>query len=106
MSDTQTCFNPSYGSNTSLTLVAATPQSRAINPQDATIRISNTGATNGAYALSFTTANGVQVASATKGVYIPPNSTLMFTKAYGADTLSLLSTAGTTVEVITGTNGF
>jgi len=98
-------FVPSYGSNTTMTLVAATPQTRPINGNDSTIRVFNTGA-NPAYIISYNSINGAQVASATKGTYIPIGMMFMFTKANSADTLSAFSTLGTSLEVMTGVEGF
>lgn len=99
-------FIPSYGSNNSITLVAATPQIIPLVANAQTVRISNTGATNPAYAIAYSLVNGAQVASATRGVYLPPNSMIMITKAVGADSLSIVSALGTTAEIMCGECGY
>lgn len=98
-------FNPHYGSNSQHTLVAATPQTRALEAQDASVRVVN--AVGGAlmYFRTYSSKdNPAPVASAIDYPVLPGMASVV-NKDQSHDLISLFSAAGTTCDVMTGNSG-
>lgn len=105
-------FNPAFGSNQKITLVAVTEQHLSIDKNAETLRIVNTGATNELYFRTY--ASGTNVGTALPAAATPASATdyrlgpgqdRYIAFDYNHNGLSLFSTAGTTVEFMTGTGG-
>lgn len=105
-------FNPAYGSNQKITLAAATEQHLRIDKNAETLRVLNTGATNELYLRTY--ASGTNPGTALPAPATPasaidyrvsPGSERLISFDHNHDGLSLISTAGTTVEFMTGTGG-
>jgi hypothetical protein len=85
-------------------LAAATAQAKTITPQDAQLRVWNSGA-NPLYFCIYQSVTGTtRVASATDAS-VPPGTIRTATKADGFDTVSLFSPLGTTCEIETTSAG-
>lgn len=105
-------FNPAFGSNQKITLAPATEQHLRIDKNAETLRVMNTGATNELYVRTY--ASGTNpgtalpapstLASATD-YRVSPGTEKLIAFDYNHDGLSLISTAGTTAEFMTGTGG-
>ncbi len=98
-------FSPRYGSGQVLTATSSAA-STAINNADQQVRIVNTGAQK-AYVRTYSSLKGTLTVSATAADFvIPAGMASTLTKPtggdFGHDTLTYISAAGTTLEVITG----
>lgn len=110
-------FNPTFGSNQLLTLGAASEQHVRVNKDNRTLRVNNTGATNPLYFKTYnsgTSSGAIPAPSATTPAQtnattidcrVGPGQDKLFTFPLDHDGVSLISAAGTTVEVMTGTGG-
>lgn len=105
-------FNPAYGSNQKITLVAVTEQHLRINKDAETLRIVNTGATNELYFRTYASGTNPGTAlpapatlASAVDYRLGPGQDKLIAFDYNHDGLSLFSTAGTTVEFMTGTGG-
>lgn len=104
-------FNPAWGSNQLATLVAATEQHLPINKDNESLLVQNTGATNPMYFRTYnsgSTARPIAAAStiaSTADRRVNPGQSVLVAFDYNHDGISLISAAGTTVEVMTGTGG-
>lgn len=94
-------IGPHYGSTQQATLAAATPQAFTITKNDEQVRIWNSGA-NTLYFCTYESIGTVRVASNTD-CFVPAGTITTITKPTDHDRISLISTAGTTVEFLTGT---
>lgn len=100
-------FNPKWGSNQ---VVSATSPAAliTIDGSNESVRVYNSGATNKGYVRIYRAADyaGISAPVASAADYpIGPNMASVITKAVGDDTLSYFSAAGTTLEVMTGSEG-
>lgn len=93
-------INPHYGSAQQATLAAATPSILNLTRDDLNLRIWNSGSAT-LYFCVYDSLGTARVASATD-CFVPAGAILTITKGYGMDRISLISTAGTTVEFHTG----
>lgn len=111
MSNMTMPFQPAWGSNQLLTLAAATEQHVRINKDWRTLRVFNTGATNPLYFRTYNsgTPSGAIAApnplASTADYRVNPGAVAHITFALDHDGLSIISAAGTTVEVMGGTGG-
>ena len=95
-------FNPHYGTGTNVS-PAAVSASSPLNSGDKVIRLRNTGATNPCQ-VRIGTAQMAATATAAD-LNIAPGETVLVYKGEGADTISYISAAGTTLSFITGSDG-
>lgn len=110
-------FNPVWGSNQLLTLAAATEQHIAVNKDNRSLRVNNTGATNPLYFKTYNSGSTVrpilaptattpaQTLASTADFRVGPGQDKIITFALDHDGVSLISALGTTVEVMSGTGG-
>lgn len=95
-------FAPHYGSNQVMTLAAATPQVKNIEPADTTVRVVNAGAGD-LYVRTYSSQQGAAPVADNSCFKILPSSERYIYADYTQDKISLYSLAGTTAEVMTGT---
>ena len=89
-------------------MVAGAAALITIDPNNESVRIYNSGATNKGYVRTYKASEfvGLTAPVATAADFpIGPNMASVITKAIGDDTLSYFSAAGTTLEIMTGSGG-
>ncbi len=97
-------FNPHYGTGQNVT-PAAGEASITIDAKDKCVRLRNTGATNVCYVKIGYAAQITASPATTADLLVAPGETVLVFKGDGPDTLSHISAAGTTLNIITGTDG-
>lgn len=97
-------FFPAYGTNQALTLAAATPGNATLNKESRQVRIVNTGA-NIAYVQTFSSVDQPGTLATAVDFPVPAGAMCTISKDTDHDTLAYLSTAGTTLNVMSG-DGF
>lgn len=93
-------IGPHYGSNQSITLVAATAQALTIDKDDEQVRVFNSGSSI-LHLCTYDSTGTVRVASAVD-FPVPGEAISTITKPLTHDRISLISASGTTAEVMTG----
>lgn len=93
-------FQPIYGSNQVAT-AAATSASLPINQAARSIRVLNNGA-GSAYFRVYSSTDGSPGTASAADYPILPGVSVTLSKSLGQDRVAFLSTAGTTLEIITG----
>ena len=96
-------FGPQFGSNQVVTLVAGVAQMRTLSSDSTAIRVLNSGSGD-LYIRAYSSQSGAPVASTAD---YPILSGMVSTLTIGAafDRISMLSTSGTTAQVMTGQGG-
>lgn len=98
-------FNPHYGSNTQLVLVAATPQARNLEAQDGVVRVVNASGGALMYFRTYSSLDVVAPVASAIDYPVLPGMAVLVSKDQAHDRISLFSTAGTTCDVMTGNGG-
>lgn len=94
-------FFPAYGTNQAVTLAAATPGNANLNKENRQVRIVNTGA-NIAYVQAFSSVDQPGVVADATDFPVPAGSMCTISKDIDQDRLAYFSTAGTTLNIMTG----
>jgi hypothetical protein len=94
-------FQAKYGSG-QIATASSTSASLTIGKDSRTLRVKNTGATN---PVSVRTSQGASTAVVNTDVTLYPGEVIYLAKSPEHDTLSYVSTAGTTIHVIAGEGG-
>lgn len=94
-------FTPKPGSNVPFTLAAATPLIVTLAKGNKQVRIMNLSA-NVIHVRDYSSTGSMIPVASTADYPIAPNSSTIYTKSEGHDTLSLFSTAGATGHATLG----
>lgn len=96
-------FAPQFGSGQVVVLAAATPQSKSVDRVRQVLRVCNQGAGD-LYVRAYWSQTTPAPVASTADFYVAPGQDRLVTIGE-MDTVSLLSVAGTTAQIMTGDGG-